>query len=493
MGDGRQANNPWLLELPDPITKATWDNYVMLSPVLAKKLFNIDIKDREQADDYEVRPEKPEVKIVVGSKTFTLPALIIPGMNNQTIAVAVGYGRKSASGNVEDTRKNIGRAAAGVGQNVFSLVNFNGATTDFIAGDVTITATGEKYRMAITQSHSSYEGRREVMKEKTLGEFKQYPAEILEERAEELEPWGGLENYNKTGTLYPEEMLSRPGIKWGMSIDLNSCFGCGSCVVACHAENNVPVVGKHEVMRGHEMHWLRIDRYFSGDPDEPESIQTIFQPMLCQHCENAPCENVCPVAATNHSTEGLNQMAYNRCIGTRYCANNCPYKVRRFNWADYTGADSFPENQDQSIIGKLDDVVFMMNDDLTRMVLNPDVTVRSRGVIEKCSFCVQRLQEGKLKAKKQNRTLVDDDIKTACQQACPANAIEFGNVNNKESVVSKLRKDNPDRTFYVLEPLHTLPSINYMVKVRNTDVIAMEEGQPERYKEEKGKSEKAHS
>ena len=321
-------------------------------------------------------------------------------MNDHTLAIAVGYGRKSASGKEEDTQKNIGRAAVGVGQNVFNLVNFNGTTTDFIVGAVTITSTGNDYRMAITQSHSSYEGRHEVVKEKTLGEYIEHPAEILEERAKELEPWGGLENYNKTGTLYPEEMLVRPGIKWGMSIDLNSCVGCGSCVVACNAENNIPVVGKHEVMRGHEMHWLRIDRYFSGDPSDAESIQTIFQPMLCQHCENAPCENVCPVAATNHSSEGLNQMAYNRCIGTRYCANNCPYKVRRFNWADYTGADSFPNNQDQSIIGKLDDVVHMMGDDLTRMVLNPDVTVRSRGVIEKCSFCVQRLQEGKLRAKK---------------------------------------------------------------------------------------------
>ena len=481
MGDGKQSNNPWLLELPDPITKATWDNYVMLSPVLAKTLFDIDIKERRQADSYEVRPEKPEVKITVGNKELTLPALIVPGMNNETIAIAVGYGRKSAK--EEDTRNNIGRAAVGVGQNVFGLVNFNGSTTDFIAGAATIKSTGSSYRMAITQSHSSYEGRHEVMKEKTLEDFKKEPKEILGERAKELEPWGGLENYNKTGTLYPEEMLVRPGIKWGMSIDLNSCFGCGACVVACNAENNIPVVGKHEVMRGHEMHWIRIDRYFSGNPDDPESIQTVFQPMLCQHCENAPCENVCPVAATNHSTEGLNQMIYNRCIGTRYCANNCPYKVRRFNWSDYTGADSFPNNQDQSIIGKLDDVVFMMGDDLTRMVLNPDVTVRSRGVIEKCSFCVQRLQEGKLRAKKADRTLVDDDIKTACQQACPAHAIEFGNVNNKESAITQLRKTNPNRTFYVLEPLHTLPSVNYLVKIRNTDVIAMEEGQHNRYKE----------
>ncbi len=494
MGDGKQSNNPWLLELPDPITKSTWDNFVMVSPALGKKLFDIDISQRRQADNYEVRPEKPEVKITVGSKQFILPALIVPGMNNQTVAIAVGYGRKSASGKEEDTRKNIGRAAAGVGQNVFSLVNFNGATTDFVVGEVNITSTGEKYRMAITQSHYSYEGRHEVVKEMTLKEFMQHPAEVLEERAEELQPWGGIEKFDKEGTLYPENMLSRPGIKWGMSIDLNSCFGCSACVVACHAENNVPVVGKHEVMRGHEMHWLRIDRYFSGNLEDPESIQTIFQPMLCQHCENAPCENVCPVAATTHNSEGINQMIYNRCIGTRYCANNCPYKVRRFNWADYTGADSFPNNQDQSIIGKLDEAVFMMNDDLTRMVLNPDVTVRSRGVMEKCSFCVQRLQAGKLNAKKLNRILEDDDAKTACQQACPANAIEFGNVNNKQSAISQLRKNNLNRTFYVLEPLHTLPSINYMVKIRNTDVLTSEEGQHNRYPEQKSATnEKTHS
>ena len=203
-------------------------------------------------------------------------------------------------------------------------------------------------------------------------------------------------DFERDATLYP--LFPKPGIKWGMSIDMNSCTGCQACVVACTAENNVAVVGKNEVARFHDMHWMRIDRYFSGDLENPN---VVFQPMLCQHCDNAPCENVCPVAATNHSSEGINQMVYNRCIGTRYCANNCPYKVRRFNWADYMGADSFPDNQK----GIISDASMMMNDDLTRMVLNPDVTVRSRGVMEKCSFCVQRLQEGKLKAKKESRPL----------------------------------------------------------------------------------------
>jgi molybdopterin-containing oxidoreductase family iron-sulfur binding subunit len=217
------------------------------------------------------------------------------------------------------------------------------------------------------------------------------------------------------------------------------------------------------------MHWLRIDRYFSGSLDNPS---VVFQPMLCQHCDNAPCENVCPVAATPHSSEGLNMMAYNRCVGTRYCANNCPYKVRRFNWSDYMGADSFPDNQ----VGIISDTSMMMNDDLTRMVLNPDVTVRSRGVMEKCSFCVQRLQDGKLKAKKESRPLKtgengEYDVKTACQQACPTSAIVFGNVNDHNSEVYQHRVDHDDRLFYSLEMLHTLPNVSYLAKVRNNDAI----------------------
>jgi molybdopterin-containing oxidoreductase family iron-sulfur binding subunit len=257
---------------------------------------------------------------------------------------------------------------------------------------------------------------------------------------------------------------------------MNSCTACGACVVACHAENNVPVVGKREVARYHDMHWLRIDRYFVSDDKNPDDVKAVvFQPMMCQHCDNAPCENVCPVAATNHSSEGLNQMTYNRCIGTRYCANNCPYKVRRFNWADYTGADSFPNNRDQKLVGKLDHVVEQMNDDLTRMVLNPDVTVRSRGVIEKCSFCVQRLQEAKLDAKKADAPLVDvskgGKVLTACMQACPTDAIVFGNVKDKESMIAKTRAEHDERLFYVIEQVHTLPNVNYLAKIRNTNEV----------------------
>ena len=461
LGDGKQANNPWLHEMPDPITKATWDNYAMVSPQFAKKELDIDLTNQREADDYEVNMEKPLVKFTINKKEYTLPVIIIPGMHASTIAIAVGYGRSEKSG----------RAANGVGQNAYPLLGYNGTTVDWYTTDVAFAKwNGDQFKVAQTQTHNNYEGRHEVIKEVTLAAFKKNPNLILEERNEEIGNYGGVENYRKEGSLYPE--YDRPGIKWGMSIDLNSCFGCGACSVACTAENNVPVVGKNEVLRFHEMHWMRIDRYFSGNLNDSDSIQTIFQPMLCQHCDNAPCENVCPVAATNHSSEGLNQMTYNRCIGTRYCANNCPFKVRRFNWLDYTGADSFPDNQLKEGVGALNDVVFMMNEDLTRMVLNPDVTVRSRGVIEKCSFCVQRLQEGKLTAKKENRTLLDNDIKTACQQACPGDAIVFGNANNPESEISQVRKSNSLRTFYSLEQIHVLPNVNYLAKVRNTELLA---------------------
>lgn len=478
IGDGKQANNPWLQEMPDPITKITWDNYAIVSPALGKELFGIDVLNRTAADSYDVETVKPVATVKVGNKQIDIPTIIVPGIQTNTIAIAVGYGRS----------EKIGRAVVHadgnpLGQNVFGFASVNNGNVVYNATDVTITNAKKEYHLAQTQTHASYEGRREVVKEVTLESFKKNPTQIRDAREKELKPFGGLAQFEKEGTIYPK--FDRPGIKWGMSIDLNSCYGCGSCVVACTAENNVAVVGKSQVLKAHEMHWLRIDRYFSGNPADADSIQTLFQPMLCQHCDNAPCENVCPVAATNHSSEGLNQMTYNRCIGTRYCANNCPYKVRRFNWADYTGADSFPDNQNPGglgDVGHLDASVLMMNDDLTRMVLNPDVTVRSRGVIEKCSFCVQRLQEGKLKAKKEGRVLADSDVKTACQQACAADAIVFGNANNAESEISKTRQDNKNRLFFTLEQIHVLPNINYLAKVRNTDVILgvkEEEGEEE--------------
>ncbi|HEV9037963.1 MAG TPA: TAT-variant-translocated molybdopterin oxidoreductase [Puia sp.] len=487
MGVGAQANNPWLLELPDPVTRISWDNYAILSPKLAKDKFNIDVSDRRQADQYEVYMDKQIITLKLGGREpMNIPAIIIPGTHNEVLGIAVGFGRKSA--NPDDTVHNIGKAAAGVGFNAFPMRAFNGTTVDWYTAGADFDKTNETFKLAQMQTHGTYEGRVEVVKDITLDKFKQDPQYVVDQREEELKPFGGIEHFEEQGTLY--DVYDKPGIHWGMSIDLNSCIGCAACVVACHAENNVSVVGKNEVLRFHDMHWIRIDRYYSMPPgskfDNPEEVQVVFQPMLCQHCDNAPCENVCPVNATNHSSEGLNQMAYNRCIGTRYCENNCPYKVRRFNWADYNGSDSFPNNQDQKVVGVLDPAVFQMNDELTRMVLNPDVVTRGRGVMEKCSFCVQRLQDGKLKAKKENRTLEDMvDVQTACQQACPTEAIVFGNANDRTSRLSTTRKGNSKRLYHVIEELHTLPNISYLAKVRHSEAAFGAEGPEEETRIEK--------
>lgn len=470
VGEGQGANNPWLQELPDPVTRATWDNYAVVSPSLAKSFFGIDLEDNGSADHYEVFPEKPVVKVTVNNKSLELPIIIIPGTEANTIGIALGYGRSEKTG----------KTAAGVGKNAYVFVSAtSNGNLNYKAVNANVEKTSNTYPVALIQTHNVYDtkqGKRvEIMKELTLADFRKDPKEIYKEREHELEEFGGIENFEKEGTIYP--YFEKPGIHWSMSVDLNTCTGCGSCVVACQAENNVPVVGKSEVLRFHDMEWLRIDRYYSGDMENP---QVVFQPLMCQHCDNAPCENVCPVNATNHSTEGLNQMAYNRCIGTRYCANNCPYKVRRFNWADYTGADSFKNNQDQKVVGVLDPAVHQMNDDLTRMVLNPDVTVRARGVMEKCSFCVQRLQEGKLIAKREGRKLKSGennewDVRTACQQSCPSDCIVFGNVNDPNSAISKVRRENPLRMFYSLEQLHIMPNVNYLAKVRNRDEESVKE------------------
>ncbi len=464
IGNGSQANNPWLQELPDPISKVTWDNYALMSPAMAKSLLSLDVMNQEygKQSNYESHPEKPVVKITANGKSIEVPVIIIPGMHTSVIAVALGYGRQSA--NPEKTAENIGRSANGAGQNVYPLVGFD--VTNSYSAIAAVEKTGKTYPLAQTQVHGFTESR-PILFETSLSSFVANPEAVLEEVTKErlATTIGGSTDFVKDATIYPD--YEKPGIKWGMSIDLNTCTGCSACVVACTAENNVSVVGKIQVQRAHEMHWLRIDRYFTGDLENPD---VVFQPMLCQHCDNAPCENVCPVAATNHSSEGLNQMTYNRCIGTRYCANNCPYKVRRFNWLDYTGADSFPDNQQPMVGTYMNESVIQMNDDLTRMVLNPDVTVRSRGVIEKCSFCVQRLQETKLIAKKAQDPSLVRNVKVACMQACPTNAISFSNVNDKESDVYKIRNvEQKHRAFYVLEQLHVLPNVNYLAKVRNTD------------------------
>lgn len=466
IGSGAQANNPWLQEVPDPISKVTWDNYALISPALAKEVLGLDVvNNQRQGDSYEVTPEKPTLKITLNGATIELPALIIPGIHPKVVAVAVGYGRKSQD--AEKTATYIGRAANGAGQNAYPLVGLTGSTFSY-AGAAEVAKTGNVYMLAQTQVHGSSESR-PIIYETSLKDYVKNPKGVLAHATAEREMLteaSGGKDFVKDATIYPH--FEKPGIKWGMSIDLNTCTGCSACVVACTAENNVSVVGKVQVARAHEMHWLRIDRYFTGDMSNPD---VVFQPMMCQHCDNAPCENVCPVAATNHSSEGLNQMTYNRCIGTRYCANNCPFKVRRFNWHDYTGSDSFSDNQQQMIEdGSINDVLIQMNDELTRMVLNPDVTVRSRGVIEKCSFCVQRLQENKLEAKKQEDPALVRNVKTACMQACPTHAISFGNVNDKESDVYKIRNvEQVDRNFYVLETLHVLPNVSYLAKIKNSD------------------------
>jgi MoCo/4Fe-4S cofactor protein with predicted Tat translocation signal len=466
---GKQAGNPWLLELPDPVTKATWDNYAMISTKKAEEL-GIEYKGM----DYEYYQQKPVIELTANGQKINIPVLVIPGMDANTIAIAVGYGRSQAfSPAIYDEK--------GVGQNVYPFARWNNATRtrEYFNEAITSAKTlSDVYEVARIQVHNSYEGRTEVVKETTLATFKQRPDDFLNFRKDLQKKYGGQSgNYAKEGTLYDDPALRRHEIKWGMSIDLNSCTGCGACVVACSLENNVPVVGKNEVLRAHEMHWLRIDRYFVTDEKNPDNVKAVvFQPMLCQHCDNAPCENVCPVSATMHNTEGINQMAYNRCIGTRYCANNCPYKVRRFNWSDYTGASTHGRFGPDSGVGKLNPVVHQMNDELTRMVLNPDVVTRSRGVMEKCSFCVQRTQYGKLDAKLQNRKLGGDEIQSACAQACPTSAIVFGNQHDSTSTISKTRVENEKRLFYVIESVHTLPNVNYLAKIRNTDEIIAASG-----------------
>jgi Fe-S-cluster-containing dehydrogenase component len=482
IGNGNQANNPWLQELPDPITKITWDNYVTMSP--------LDMVGPDGKAIYELMErqdrEASVVNVTVNGTTIKLPVVPQPGQARGTIGIAVGYGREKA-GNLSM------RTGTVVGQNAYPFVQLANGTMMYGALDAKVESAGETTELAGTQVHHTLMGR-DIVKETVLSEYQKNSKagnhdEMLvthsgKVKAADVDLW---------------DSFDRPGHKWGMTIDLNSCIGCGACVVGCTAENNVAVVGKTQVMKTREMHWLRIDRYYTTkwpnegraakekahadgvgaidmylDMENPEALnpKVVFQPMLCQHCNHAPCENVCPVLATNHSNDGLNQMTYNRCVGTRYCANNCPYKVRRFNWFNYNANPDFTFNPTQ--------------DDLGRMVLNPDVVVRSRGVMEKCSMCVQRIQGGKLDAKKAERKLKDGEIKTACQQACPTNAIIFGDLNDEESAVTKLRKED-ERNFYVLEEVGTKPTLSYLTKVRNCEEaeFAMEhKGHEEGHKEE---------
>jgi MoCo/4Fe-4S cofactor protein with predicted Tat translocation signal len=432
MGTGNLANNPWIQEFPDPITKACWDNYACLAKATASKL------GVEQGD---------VIKIDLKGKALELPVVIQPGQAQDTVAVAIGYGREKA-----------GKSGNGVGVNVYPWASLVGGYVSFLPGQAVITKTGDFREIAQTQTHDTVMGRESVLQETVLADYKKNAlagrfipeVETSEgpKEATDISLWNG-HNYKNHS--------------WGMVIDLNSCTGCGACVIGCQSENNVSVVGRQEVINRREMHWIRIDRYYSSKSAEnladleeaAENPEVTFQPLMCQHCNNAPCETVCPVLATTHSSEGLNQMTYNRCVGTRYCANNCPYKVRRFNWFKYFDNDNFD---------------YHYNNDLGKMVINPEVTVRSRGVIEKCSMCVQRIQEGKLTARKERRRPVDGEIVTACAQTCPTNAITFGDMNDPESRISKiLEVEHEGRAFHLLEEINVRPQISYLTKIRNKE------------------------
>ncbi|WP_396602305.1 TAT-variant-translocated molybdopterin oxidoreductase [Algibacter sp. R77976] len=457
MGDGQQANNPWLQEFPDPLTRTSWDNYLTISKADAdaKGLTNSHVATGALNGSY--------ANVTVNGTTLKVPVMIQPGQAKGSVGLALGYGK--TLGLKEEMQ---------TGVNAYAFYqNFN------TVQNVTIEAAAGEHEFASVQLHNTLMGRGDIIKETTLEIFNTSDRNVWNKV-----PTVSL-NHEETPVTSPEvdlwdEFDRSIGHHFNLAIDLNACTGCGACVIACHAENNVPVVGKEEVRRSRDMHWLRIDRYYSSDDtfeeddakkdgfsglfgdngslggfgemeNAAENPQVAFQPVMCQHCNHAPCETVCPVAATSHGRQGQNHMAYNRCVGTRYCANNCPYKVRRFNWFLYNGNDEFD---------------YHMNDDLGRMVLNPDVVVRSRGVMEKCSMCIQKTQKTILDAKRDGREIKDGEFQTACSAACSNGAMSFGDINDKESKVAKLLKD--DRMYHLLESVGTKPNVQYHTKVRNT-------------------------
>jgi molybdopterin-containing oxidoreductase family iron-sulfur binding subunit len=454
LGDGQQANNPWLQEFPDPITRVSWDNYVTVSNADAKKLG----LTNEIVADGGLNGSYATITTTDGVKLENVPVIVQPGQAVGTLGLALGYGRKAAL-----------KEEMMVGLNAYSLYKgFNNVQS------VTLVKANGEHEFACVQGQKTLMGRGDIIKETSLEifntkdakEWNEVPMVSLDHKLVEATKVDLWDSFDRS-----------VGHHFNLSIDLNACTGCGACVIACHAENNVPVVGKEEVRRSRDMHWLRIDRYYSsestfeGDNERKENIaglssslstfnemekagdnpQVSFQPVMCQHCNHAPCETVCPVAATSHGRQGQNHMAYNRCVGTRYCANNCPYKVRRFNWFLYNKNSEFD---------------FHMNDDLGRMVLNPDVNVRSRGVMEKCSMCIQMTQATILKAKREGRAIVDGEFQTACSNACSTGAMVFGDVNDAEAKVTKLAAD--ERMYHLLEHVGTKPNVIYHVKVRNT-------------------------
>ncbi|OUT71771.1 MAG: hypothetical protein CBB76_03250 [Crocinitomicaceae bacterium TMED16] len=477
IGDGNQASNPWLQEMPDPISKVTWDNYITMNPV--------EMTAAGYATTFDQENGLSMATISANGVKYTLPVYPSPGQALGTVGLALGYGR---GGNGEK----IGKAAyqtkeygghilnekgnpKPIGENAFKMLS--AVSKEFTyANSGKIAKIDGEYIIAATQIHHTVMARHSIVRETTKSIYDSQDKETynpthtlqtIDEHGHHVEkPVGEFD-------LWDEHPVENIGHRWAMSIDLNACFGCGACLIACQAENNVPVVGKDEVRRGREMHWLRLDRYYASDEEATVGTRkdkdtfsyskaeiaaanpkVVHMPMMCQHCNHAPCETVCPVAATTHSNEGLNQMTYNRCIGTRYCANNCPYKVRRFNWFNYPSYKKFTE-------------INPAQDDLGRMVLNPDVTVRTRGVMEKCSMCVQNIQAGKLAAKKDGRPIVDGDVSSACSDSCPADAITFGDWNDIDSNIRKSSEDK--RSYQALEEVGVKPNVWYKVKVRNEE------------------------
>jgi molybdopterin-containing oxidoreductase family iron-sulfur binding subunit len=433
MPDARHGYNAWLHELPDPISKVTWDNYACLSPTTAARL---GVND---GDVVRLEVSEPGGE----ARVLELPAFVQPGQHDQVVAVALGYGSRLSKRFASigppwiEARPTVGEEGL-VGVNTARFLTWSGGNLRPVRDGVRLSRTGRRQDLASTQSYHRLtvpprlapagQARRPIVQDTTLAE----------ERRGRARPLPLVEPHKD---LWPEDHPGE-GIRWGMVIDHNACTGCSACVIACQVENNIPTVGKDEVRRHREMHWLRLDRYYS---DRGTGVDVVHQPMLCQHCGNAPCEPVCPVLATVHSSEGLNQQVYNRCVGTRYCANNCPYKVRRFNWFDYAHEDT-----------------------LENLALNPDVTVRSRGVMEKCTFCVQRIQEARAEAVRQGVSMRDGDVQTACQQSCPAQAITFGNLNDPKSRVAQQARG--PRGYRVLEELNVRPAVTYLTLVRNRPV-----------------------
>jgi molybdopterin-containing oxidoreductase family iron-sulfur binding subunit len=411
--DGRFANNGWLQELPKPITKLTWDNAVITSPATAERIRASQRPSVQGGEHGQIISDVVELRYQ--GRTVRGAIFAVAGHPNDCVTVHLGYGRSRA-----------GHVGSGTGFNAYAI---RPADSQMFGRGAEATPTGDTYSLACTQYHHLMEGRG-MVRAVTRDEYVRDPKIVHE----------GHERPPRTLTLYPEYKYE--GYKWGMAIDVNACIGCNACIVGCQAENNIPVVGKEQVLRGREMHWLRVDSYYAGEAENPE---TYFQPIPCMHCENAPCELVCPVAATVHSHEGLNDMVYNRCVGTRYCSNNCPYKVRRFNYHLY---------QD-------------WNTPSLKLGRNPDVTVRSRGVMEKCTYCVQRINAARIEAEKEGRRIRDGEIKTACQQTCPADAIIFGDLNDPNSRVAQMQAE--ERNYGLLEELNTRPRTTYLAAVRNVN------------------------